>query len=183
MADTNNSLIRYIDLNKGEDSEILTLELKGVQPPTPKAKSLKRLRKRASADTKIVKVDSVTSREGDLNLKISLPDGYHFSKEARSKFVVDVEPENAVAIDPTEGTLSPEGSTMLHFIQSSTSASVGKISCKVYYCKEDEVCLYQSVQFEVPFKVESELSASPTITFTVTPRAPDAGGLQLQGTR
>jgi len=53
-------------------------------------------------------------------------------QEARSKFVVDVEPENAVAIDPTEGTLSPEGSTMLHFIQSSTSASVGKISCKVY---------------------------------------------------
>ncbi|VYS49318.1 unnamed protein product [Arabidopsis thaliana] len=183
VADTNNSLIRYIDLNKGEDSEILTLELKGVQPPMPKAKSLKRLRKRASADTKIVKVDSVTSREGDLNLRISLPDGYHFSKEARSKFVVDVEPENAVAIDPTEGTLSPEGSAMLHFKQSSTSASVGKISCKVYYCKEDEVCLYQSVQFEVPFKVESESSASPTITFTVKPRAPDAGGLQLQGTR
>lgn len=80
MADTNNSLIRYIDLNKEEDAEILTLELKGVKPPMPKAKSLKRLRKRASADTKIVTVDAVTSREGDLNLKISLPDGYHFSK-------------------------------------------------------------------------------------------------------
>ncbi|XP_010414996.1 PREDICTED: NHL repeat-containing protein 2-like [Camelina sativa] len=182
VADTNNSLIRYIDLNKGEEAEILTLELKGVQPPMPKAKSLRRLRKRASADTKIVKVDSVTSREGDLNLKISLPDGYHFSKEARSKFVVDVEPENEVAIDPMEGSLSPEGSTMLHFRQSSTSASVVKISCKVYYCKEDEVCLYQSVQFEVPFKVKSESSASPTITFTVKPRASYAGGLQLQGT-
>jgi len=47
--------------------------------------------------------------------------------------VVDVEPENAVAIDPMEGTLSPEGSTMLHFKQSSTSASVGKISCKVCF--------------------------------------------------
>ncbi|KAL1221163.1 Protein SUPPRESSOR OF QUENCHING 1 [Cardamine amara subsp. amara] len=180
VADTNNSLIRYIDLNKGEEAEILTLDLKGVQPPMPKAKSLKRLRKRASADTKIVKVDSVTSQEGDLNLKISLPDGYHFSKEARSKFVVDVEPENAVAVDPMEGNLGPEGSTMIHYRQSSTSASVGKISCKVYYCKEDEVCLYQSVQFEVPFKVESESTASPTITFTVKPRASDAGGLQLK---
>ncbi|XP_019101547.1 PREDICTED: uncharacterized protein LOC109133109 [Camelina sativa] len=159
------------------------MELKGVQPPMPKTKSLKRLRKRASADTKIVKVDSVTSREGDLNLKISLPDGYHFSKEARSKFVVDVEPENEVAIDPMEGNLSPDGSTMFHFRQSSTSASVVKISCKVYYCKEDEVCLYQSVQFEVPFKVESESSSSPTITFTVKPRASYSGGLQLQGTR
>ncbi|XP_024015390.1 protein SUPPRESSOR OF QUENCHING 1, chloroplastic [Eutrema salsugineum] len=179
VADTNNSLIRYIDLNKEEDPKIFTLELNGVQPPMPKTKSLKRLRKRASADTKIVTVDAVTSREGNLTLKISLPDGYHFSKEARSKFVVDVEPENAVTVDPFEGNLSPEGSTMLQFRQSSTSASVGKISCKVYYCKEDEVCLYQSVQFEVPFKVESEASASREIAFTVKPRASYSGGLQL----
>ncbi|CAA7055136.1 unnamed protein product [Microthlaspi erraticum] len=184
VADTNNSLIRYIDLNKKQDAEIRTLELKGVQPPMPKAKSLKRLRKRASADTKIVTVDAVTSKEGDLNLKISLPDGYHFSKEARSKFVVDVEPDNAVTVEPTEGNLGTDGSTLLHFKQSSTSASVGKISCKVYYCKEDEVCLYQSVQFEVPFKVESEESAaSPVIAFTVKPRSADAGLLQLQATR
>ncbi|CAH2046801.1 unnamed protein product [Thlaspi arvense] len=183
VADTNNSLIRYIDLSKEVDAEIVTLELKGVQPPMPNAKSLKRLRKRASADTKIITVDAVTSREGDLNLKISLPDGYHFSKvEARSKFVVDVEPENAVMVEPTEGNLSPEGSMMIHFRQYLTSASVGKISCKVYYCKEDEVCLYQSVQFEVPFKVESESSASQAIAFTVKPRASDAGGLQLQAT-
>uniref|UniRef100_M4EGL8 Thioredoxin domain-containing protein n=1 Tax=Brassica campestris TaxID=3711 RepID=M4EGL8_BRACM len=182
IADTNNSLIRCIDLNNREDVEIRTLELKGVQPPMPKAKSLKRLRKRASADTKIVTVDAVTSREGDLNLKISLPDGYHFSKEARSKFVVDVEPEDAVTVEPLEGILGPEGSTVLHYRQSSTSASVGKISCKVYYCKEDEVCLYQSVQFEVPFKMESESSSSQVIAFTVKPRASDAGGLQLQAT-
>ncbi|CAN8241331.1 unnamed protein product [Cochlearia groenlandica] len=188
LADTNNSLIRYIDLNKeGEDeiAEVHTLELKGVQPPTPKAKSLKRLRKRASLDTKIVKVDTVTSREGDLSIKISLPDGYHFSKEARSKFVVDVEPENAVTVDPMEGNIGPEGSTTLRFSQSSVSASVAKISFKVYYCKEDEVCLYQSVQFEVPFKVESESdssASSPVIAYTVKPRAADVGLLQLQAT-
>jgi len=51
-------------------------------------------------------------------------------QEAQSKFVVDVEPESAVAIDPMEGNLSPEGSTTLHFRQ---SASVGKISCKVCF--------------------------------------------------
>lgn len=90
VADTNNSIIRYIDLNKKEDAEIRTLELKGVQPPMPKAKSLKRLRKRASADTKIVSVDAVTSREGDLNLKISLPDGYHFSKVSNLFFLLSL---------------------------------------------------------------------------------------------
>ena len=54
------------------------------------------------------------------------------AQEARSKFVVDVEPEDAVTVDPLEGVLGPEGSTVLHYRQSSTSASIGKISCKVY---------------------------------------------------
>lgn len=53
-------------------------------------------------------------------------------QEARSKFVVDVEPEDAVTVEPLEGILGPEGSTVLHYRQSSTSASIGKISCKVY---------------------------------------------------
>ncbi|BBH06476.1 haloacid dehalogenase-like hydrolase family protein [Prunus dulcis] len=74
IADTNNSLIRYLDLNK-EEAELHTLELKGVQPPTAKSKSLKRLRRRSSADTQTI-------------------------TEARSKFSVETEPETAVSMDP-----------------------------------------------------------------------------------
>ncbi|XWS42320.1 hypothetical protein CRYUN_Cryun16bG0004300 [Craigia yunnanensis] len=90
IADTNNSVIRYLDLNKA-NAEILTLELR-VQPPTPKSKSLRRLRRRPSADTQTVVFNGGSSSEGNLYLKVSLPKEYHFSK--------------------------------------------------VYYCKEDEVCLY-----------------------------------------
>ncbi|KAK4851350.1 hypothetical protein QYF36_014395 [Acer negundo] len=147
IADTNNSVVRYLDLNS-EKAELLTLELKGVQPPMPKSRSPKRLRRRSSADTETVVVNGGLSNEGNLNLKISLPKEYHFSKEARSKFSVDVEPENAVIIDPLDGNFSPEGSAAFHFRRSSPSASTGRISCKVYYCKEDEVCLYQSLLFE-----------------------------------
>lgn len=39
IADTNNNIIRYLDLNK-EEPELQTLELKGVQPPTPKSRSI-----------------------------------------------------------------------------------------------------------------------------------------------
>ena len=53
-------------------------------------------------------------------------------QEARSKFSVDVEPENAVIIDPLDGNFSPEGSAAFHFRRSSPSASTGRISCKVY---------------------------------------------------
>ncbi|XP_008246083.1 PREDICTED: NHL repeat-containing protein 2 [Prunus mume] len=179
IADTNNSLIRYLDLNK-EEAELLTLELKGVQPPTAKSKSLKRLRRRSSADTQTITVDGGSSNEGNLSIKISVPEGYHFSKEARSKFSVETEPETAVSIDPLDGYLSPEGSAILHFKRPSPSASLGRINCKVYYCKEDEVCLYQSLLFEVAFREESQESNPEEITvaYVVKPKA-STNSLQL----
>lgn len=87
IADTNNSVIRYLDLNK-EGSELLTLELKGVKPPMPKPKTLRRLRSRVSADTLTVKVDGISSKEGNLRLQISLPQGYHFSKVIRASLLL-----------------------------------------------------------------------------------------------
>ncbi|GAB2218660.1 hypothetical protein Drorol1_Dr00001886 [Drosera rotundifolia] len=153
IADTNNSLIRYIDLLQGE-AQVNTLELKGMQPPAPKTKTMKRLRKRLSADTKIISVSGGAAKEGNFHLMISVPDGYHFSKEARSKYSVETEPENAVVIEPSDGILGPEGSAILHFRRDSPSTYLARINCKVYYCKEDEVCLYQSLAFQVPFEDE-----------------------------
>ncbi|CAK7340522.1 unnamed protein product [Dovyalis caffra] len=183
IADTNNSVIRYLDLNK-EEAEVQTLELKGVQPPAPKSKSLKRLRKRSSADTVTVKVDGGSSSEGNLRLKISVPEEYHFSKEARNKFSVETEPENAVLIDPSEGYLGSEGTASLHFKRSTSSPSIGKINCKVYYCKEDEVCLYQSLLFEVPFQEEVQAStpSEVTLAYLVKPKAsPSNSQLPITG--
>lgn len=179
IADTNNSIIRYLDLNK-EEPELQTLELKGVRPPTPKSRSPKRLRRRSSPDAQTIVVDGGLSNEGNIYLKISLPEEYHFSKEARSKFSVDVEPENVVIIDPLDGNLSPEGSAVLHFRRMSPSASIGRISCKVYYCKEDEVCLYKPLLFEVPFQEEVPNSppAEITLTYAVRPKI-STNSLQL----
>ncbi|GKV01403.1 hypothetical protein SLEP1_g13958 [Rubroshorea leprosula] len=178
IADTNNSVIRYLDLNK-EEAELFTLELKGVQPPR-KSKSLKRLRRRSSADTESIIVNGGSSNEGNLYLKISLPEEYHFSKEAQSKFSIDIEPENAMLIEPSDGNLSPKGTVTLHFRRSSTSASVGRVNCKVYYCKEDEVCLYQSLLFEIPFQEEVPESSPAEIKldYIVKPKT-STSSLQL----
>ncbi|KAJ1417181.1 Six-bladed beta-propeller, TolB-like [Sesbania bispinosa] len=171
IADTNNSLIRYLDLNSDE-IELRTLELKGFQPPKTKSRSFKRLRRRPSADTVPITINAISSKEGNLSIEISLPNEYHFSKEARSRFSVDIEPEDAVNIDPLDGFLSPEGSATLHFKRTSNSASTGKINCKVYYCKEDEVCLYQSLLFEVPFQegVSNSTKADVTLAHLVKPK-------------
>ncbi|KAL7588310.1 hypothetical protein Lser_V15G39866 [Lactuca serriola] len=181
IADTNNSLIRYLDLNK-EDAEVVTLELKGVRPPAPKSRSPIRLRKRNSADTQTIIIDGGSSNEGDLSLQISVPEGYHFSKEARSKFSVEIEPENAAVFDPLDGNLSADGTAILHFKRSSPSPTMGRVNCKVlvYYCKEDEVCLYQSLVFEVPFKEVTPENTPQEIKlpFLVKPKS-SQGNLQL----
>lgn len=61
-------------------AEVRTLDLIGVQPPSPKPKTLKRLRRHLSADTDVINIDGGSSIEGYLSLAISVPDGYHFSK-------------------------------------------------------------------------------------------------------
>ena len=57
-----------------------TLDLIGVQPPSPKPKTLKCLRRRVSVDTDVINVDGGSSMERFLSLAITVPDGYHFSK-------------------------------------------------------------------------------------------------------
>ncbi|XP_034706716.1 protein SUPPRESSOR OF QUENCHING 1, chloroplastic [Vitis riparia] len=173
IADTNNSVIRYLDLKKKE-ADLVTLELKGVQPPIPKSRSLKRLRRRSSADTQTITVDGTSSNEGNLYIRISVPEGYHFSKEAQSKFSIETEPETTMVIAPLDGILSPGGFATLHFRRSSPSAFMARVNCKVYYCKEDEVCLYQSVAFEVPFRdaIPGSSPAEISLDYAVKPKTP-----------
>ncbi|KAL2231305.1 UNVERIFIED_CONTAM: protein suppressor of quenching 1, chloroplastic [Sesamum indicum] len=173
IADTNNSIIRVLDLNNGEP-RLLTLELKGVQPPVPKSKSLRRLRRRSAADTETIVIDGGSSNEGKLCLKISVPEGYHLSKEAQSKFSVEFEPENAALVDPVDGTISTEGSAVIQFKRSSPSSSKSRIYCKVYYCKEDEVCLYQPLMFEVSFQeaIPDAAPAEISLPYVVKPKSP-----------
>ncbi|KAI4374057.1 hypothetical protein MLD38_012100 [Melastoma candidum] len=182
IADTNNSLIRYLDLNK-KGAELLTLELKGVKPPVARSKTPKRLRSRTSADTVSVKVDGISANQGKLNLAISVPEGYHFSKEARSKFYVESEPEGVVSFTPAEGNLDEQGSSAILFERSTGGSSMGRILCKVYYCKEDEVCLYQSLVFEVPFLEKTDSTgAEKSLAYVVKPRS-SPNDLQLTALR
>ncbi|CAL4922337.1 unnamed protein product [Urochloa decumbens] len=183
VADTNNNAIRYITLSE-KGAEVKTLDLIGVQSPSPKPKTLKRLRRRLSIDTEVINVDGGSSIEGFLSFAIKVPDGYHLSKEARSKFDVETEPANAIEIEPANGFLNSEGLASLKFKRISSSPSMGRINCKVYYCKEDEVCLYQSVAFDVKFHEGAEPSpAQINVSYSVTPRDNSGGAQLIAGTK
>lgn len=53
-------------------------------------------------------------------------------------------------------------------------------SLQVYYCKEDEVCLYQSLLFEVPFQegVSNPAEADVTLAHFVKPKTSTSNFLQ-----
>lgn len=167
VADTNNNVIRFIDLKAKEGPVIRTLELKGVQAPAL-PKTPKRLRRRPSLDTQIVRIKPTSATRGDLHLEISLPSEYHFTKEAPSKFEADVEPTDGVLVEPMDGTLNSEGSALLHFTRSAQISATVRVNCKVYYCKEDEVCLYQNLAFEVPLSPDSPSSSTADIPLFYT---------------
>ncbi|KAH9322712.1 hypothetical protein KI387_017351, partial [Taxus chinensis] len=171
IADTNNNVIRSVNLNTGETTMVHTLELKGVQVPSTMPKSPKRLQRRPSADAQNIRIEPISAMKGDLHLDISLLPEYHFSKEADSKFEADVEPSDGVLVEPMDGTLNSEGSAILHFTRSAQISATVRVNCKVYYCKEDEVCLYQNLAFEVPFSADSESStAEIPLSYTVQPK-------------
>jgi hypothetical protein len=71
-------------------------------------------------------------------------------QEARSRFSVDIEPEDAVNIDPLDGFLGPEGSATLHFKRSSNSASMGRINCKVCLTMEPKTWLNSDPEYPAP---------------------------------
>ncbi|KAJ3683032.1 hypothetical protein LUZ60_013259 [Juncus effusus] len=172
IADTNNSVIRYIDIND-KDPQLRTLELKDVQPPLKTKKSLKRLRRRLPTDAKVIKIDAGKSRAGYLSLSFSVPEGYHFSKEAKSKFEVEMERENVIEFEPSIGNLNPDGSASIRFKRISSDPTTGRINCKVYYCKEDEVCLYQPVSFDVSFQQKESSDSNPAqilLKYAVVPK-------------
>ncbi|KAL6875564.1 hypothetical protein ACP4OV_013077 [Aristida adscensionis] len=82
---------RYITLSE-KGADVKKLDLIGVQPPSSKSKTLKRL----SVDSDVINVDGGSSME---------------ASEAHSKFDLETEPTNAIEIEPANGFLSSEGFT------------------------------------------------------------------------
>ncbi|GBG78262.1 hypothetical protein CBR_g26293 [Chara braunii] len=184
IADTNNNVIRVLDM--AENGRIDTLELKSVPLPSPEAPSSPGKRRRRGStksrpDTEVVRVATVETTKGQLALKISIPQGYHFTKGATSKYEVDADAEDVI-IQPVSGELVTSGfsaSASLAFesrgandsTKTDAAESMTRINCKVYYCQEDDVCLYKALTFEIPFAAATTFPAadSPREAATTIP--------------
>ncbi|MCO5562807.1 hypothetical protein L7F22_016439 [Adiantum nelumboides] len=171
VADTNNSIIRMLNTKQKDGQSISTLELKGVEPPQLKsAEKPRRLRRRLSNDTDLIKIGPIKAMNGNIKLRISLPPGFHFTKEITSKFEANDEPDGKVVLQPASGAFDASWQALIKFSQPQDVMATVQINCKVYYCEEDEVCLYKALAFEIPFdEVSSSLSLDLPLTYDVKP--------------
>ncbi|KAI5075738.1 hypothetical protein GOP47_0009814 [Adiantum capillus-veneris] len=173
VADTNNSVIRVLDTKGKDGPSISTLELKGVEPPRLKtAGKPRRLRSRPSRDTDLIKIDPIKAMNGNIKIRISLPPGFHFTKEVTSKFEVNDEPDGKVLLQPALGVFDASGQAVIKFSRPQDAVATVQINCKVYYCEEDEVCLYKALAFQIPFdEALSPAALDLPLTYDVKPPA------------
>jgi len=95
------------------------------------------------------------ARNGELEVEISLPENYHLTKGANSRFEITTQQPSAIALEPSAGYFSESGGMAVARVQFRRSAGAGvHLSAKIYYCMDGDVCLFQEVVFDLPFSEE-----------------------------
>jgi len=130
-------------------------------PPTPAARG-------APQGAAVVVAEApIQVESGEVILGIVLPTGYHFTKGANSRFEVLLEPaDTPLRFEPVSGSLQEGGKTAarIRFKRTGTAlpGSLIRVNCKIYYCQDEDVCLFQQVSFEVPLAPSSSKGALMT---------------------
>lgn len=162
VADTNNHLIRTIDLAAG--NRVATLEIRGLKPPAPPQAADDGARAFAGATAIELKPAAVRPEDGAVRLgvRLELPPGYKINAAAPMAYRVEVEAAEGpvdrgavgkkVVID--KPSASPE--IVLPLAQLAGSDTL-KVSLVYYYCqdKKEGLCLAGSVAWSVPLEISS----------------------------
>eukprot|EP00898_Chlorokybus_atmophyticus_P009221 jgi/Chlat1/92/Chrsp1S03080 len=170
IADTNNSQIRVIDL-KAAKSPITTLDLSSVPPVSAPTAVEKPSRNRRSPQ--LVRLETPLSGEqGELVLSITLPDGYHYTKGTSSTYEVQMDIPDVIAVQPPAGRLDGTRSPVLRWRRLAEGDVTATVACKVYFCQDDDVCLFKSINFEASFSSASSGGNNSTLNYDVPASAP-----------
>lgn len=156
VADTNNHVIRVVDMKTKEGS---TLPIKGLTPEIsenilqpvslPFAKSLELPQKILKAEMDI-----------QLILDINLPKGYHFNPNA--SFIYNIEGGKGLSVNQDKGEVILEKPVLPVKILLKTDADAQstemKVSAGFYYCREDNqgACYIEAVAWHVPVRIEKD---------------------------
>ncbi len=161
VADTNNHLIRTIDLDN--ENRVATLEIKGLEPPAPPKVDKKPSFPGAAKET--VGPTSVRPTDGKIRVQVdlTLPEGYKINTAAPLRYLVETTtPEGPVSRESV-GTLvdAPQRAAKFEFdlpITKNQGSDKLRISLAYYYCQEgaEGICKAGSVVWSVPVAISQD---------------------------
>lgn len=150
VADTNNHLIRRIDLESGR---VETVELKGLEKLT--RHMVRKFRGRVVGATK----QEIAPGAGTIALSFKLPEGFKYNQGAPFYVAYQTGDEKAVKITATERARNfDEPKFPLEIpVEAIAGTTVATIDAVIYFCDEktQQVCLVDSVRVEVPIEVKA----------------------------
>jgi hypothetical protein len=150
VADTNNQLIRKIDL---ADGKVSTLELKGLEKLT--MAMVRKFRGRVVD----VEKQAIAPGTGSISLSFSLPKGYKYNQGAPFYVAYKTADDKAVKITAKE---TAQNFTDPKFpleipVQAVSGATTATIDSVIYFCNDDKdkICLVDSIRVNVPLEVKA----------------------------
>ncbi|HZL91933.1 MAG TPA: thioredoxin-like domain-containing protein [Pirellulaceae bacterium] len=157
IADTNNHLIRTIELASGK---VATLAIEGLAPPAPKGE-----KKPAFKNAVQEKVSLATLRPSDgqvkLNVSLQVPEGWKINSLAPMSYWLDSTKETGPADRTKFGKRKldkPVAEFEVPVSVSGTGDDEVRVSLNYYYCQggDEGVCKTGSVVFTVPLKIAAD---------------------------
>jgi thiol-disulfide isomerase/thioredoxin len=149
VADTNNHIIRKIDLDSGKVS---TLELKGLEMLT------KQIVRKFRGRVVDVAKQTIAPGQGSISLSFALPAGYKYNQGAPFYVAYRTSDDKAVKITDKE---TARNFTEPKFpfeipLDASQGESTATIDAVIYFCNDEKekVCLVDSVRVNVPLEVK-----------------------------
>ncbi|MEP7272538.1 MAG: hypothetical protein ABI882_13625, partial [Acidobacteriota bacterium] len=150
VADTNNHLIRRIDLKSGQVS---SLELKGLEKLT--AQVMRKFRGRVIDAPKQV----IGPGAGTITLSFALPAGFKFNQGAPFFMAYQTSDEKAVRITSSERSRNftePKFPVEIP-VEALTGSTTATIDAVIYFCNDEtqKICLVDSVRIQLPLEVKA----------------------------
>ncbi|PHR98261.1 MAG: hypothetical protein COA78_26395 [Blastopirellula sp.] len=170
IADTNNHLIRTLDIKTGK---VGTLEISGLTPPNPP--KIKQPPKFTAATQITLEPVTVSAADGkiDLKLQVDLPLGWKMNPLAPQGYFLEEIEAGPVKIEKSDSmTLlkTPGKEVSIPLQVSGVGNSIIRVSMSYYYCQEgnEGLCKAASVQWTVPIVV-TEAGGESSVELQVEP--------------
>jgi DNA-binding beta-propeller fold protein YncE len=164
VADTNNHLIRTVEIKTGK---VETLDIKGLQPPKPPVVEKKPTFPGATQLSVAKATIKPVNDRVTLNASLKLPDGWKINKLAPMSYLLEVTGDSKV-IDRTQLATSltkvepPSAKFKVSIPVSGDGTATVKLSLNYYFCQDggEGLCKVGSVVWTVPLSLEGDASES-----------------------